>query len=496
MIVKKVVRVFKEQGAVALCAKTLNRIKYKSRSAEYVEETSVGEQALERQAAALYPNKVLISIVVPLFNTKPEHLRQMIDSVMNQSYRFWELCLTDAGKKSLEDVVNEYNDRRIKYTRLDKNYGISENTNKAVEMADGEYIGLLDHDDVLAPNALFEYRKRIDKGADFIYCDEASFTEDTAEPEIIHFKPDFSPYNLRGNNYICHFSVFKKSLFDEVGGLRDGFEGSQDHDLILRLTEKAENIAHIRKILYFWRIHKNSVAMDISAKPYCITSGVLAVSYQLFRLKTEGRVESIGGGAACYRCHYKVRGKGSCRSIKICSNRPLTGSEAEFIAVIPEGVKLFKKDICRLISFAAQSDVAAAGGIGTSLGRVSCGAVRFAGDGCIETVFDGEIVKSGGYMHRLQYAQNVNALNAFAVIKRSDFDEVGGFDETLPENERLMDLCIRLRENGKQIILDPEVMTKYKATELDLSPAFTQKHQARLATEDEYITNALADYIV
>ena len=138
----------------------------------------------------------------------------------------------------------------------------------------GEYIALLDNDDVLAPDALFEIRKAIDTGADFnINRSKLVFLKNINSPDIIHFKSDFSIDNLRGNNCICHLSAFRKSLFTSVGGFRLGYDGSQDHDLILRLCENARKIHHIPKVLYNWRVHGGSVASDISIKPYCIVTG-------------------------------------------------------------------------------------------------------------------------------------------------------------------------------------------------------------------------------
>ncbi len=495
MLVKKCLRVIKNGGIGALSAKAANRIKYRIRAEEYAAEFTASQAELERQRTVVYDGDVLFSIAVPLYNTPENYLRQMIESVISQSYQNWELCLADAGDNdSAFKIVKSYADSRIKYKRLDKNYGISVNTNKAVEMAEGEYVGLLDHDDVLAPNLLFEYRKRADKGADFIYCDEASFTEDIKKPEIIHFKPDFSPFNLRGNNYICHFSMFKKSLFDEVGGLHSDFDGSQDHDLILRLTERAQSIAHVRRVLYYWRISKNSVAMDISAKPYCINAGVLAVSSQLFRKKIEGSVAAYENGSAVYRCNYRFAGKGGCRVIKHCTNRALNGCEKDFVAVVPEGVELSKKDICTLISLAALDGVGAAGGIGIHNGRVTSGAVCFDGDGGMDVAMEGESIKSGGYMQRLCYAQSCNALNLFAVFKRSVFDDIGGFDEELPEEERLIDLCLRLRDNGYDVVLDPVVRAEFKRKNYDISERLYNKHKERFKREDEFFTNNMMEY--
>ncbi len=491
MLIKKCLRVIKNNGFSALFAKSAARLRYRSRAREYMKE----RERSKRQRIPVFERDVLLSIAVPLYNTPQKYLRQMLDSVVDQTYSNWELCLADASDEDgIYEIVREYQDKRIKYKRLDKNYGIAENTNIAVSMAEGEYVGLLDHDDILDRDLLTEYRRRIDKGADFIYCDEASFRSDPYKPEIIHFKPAFSPFNLRGNNYICHFSMFRRSLFDEVGGLREGFEGSQDHDLILRLTERARKVVHVPQVLYYWRIHRDSVAMDISAKPRCISSGVLAVSESLLRLKIEGKVEPIGGGAAVYRCKYKVRGGAGCRRITRCRNHALEDCTCEYIAVLPKGVKLSRSDMLRLISLASLEGVGAAGGLGVYHGRVVSGAVRFDGEDCIEMAMDGERLSSGGYMHRLCYVQNVNALNTAAVFSRAVFEMLGGFDETLKEEERLIDLCLRMRAKGFNVLLDPMVRVKVQPAIWEMDKEFEDKHKERLGREDEYFTNDFADY--
>lgn len=496
MLIKKCVRVLQSQGAAALGAKTLNRIKYNLRGRELAKVLMPDEEELQRQRTTLFEKRVVISVVVPVYNTPKAFLTEMVESVLAQTYRDWELCIADAGNSLIsESIVKSYGDSRIKYKKLEQNFGIAANTNLGVEMAAGEYVGFLDHDDLLAPNALFEVRKAIDRGGDFIYSDEMNFHQDISKPDVIHFKPDFSPFNLRGNNYICHFSVVKKKLFAQVGGVREGFEGSQDHDLFLRLTENAERVEHIPKVLYMWRIHGGSVAEDISAKPYCINSGILAVSGQLLRESICGEVTDIGGGAAVYRCNYRVKGNPSCRTIRKCSQREMRGCQTDYVAVVPRSMNVSRQQIKRLISIAALEGVGAVGGIGVCGGRVVSGAGCFDGGGGMETAFAGQLLAGGGYMHRLEYAQNVSCLNRFAVFSRKVFEEVGGFDGELREGERLADLCLRLRQKGYSVVLEPEVRAKdrYKAEEI--SAAFAEKHRESLETEDKYINSLIWDYI-
>jgi len=253
-----------------------------------------------RQRLYKFDREVKFSILMPLYNTPEKFLRQAIESVINQTYENWELCLADGSDGEhayVEQICREYMDKdkqylrprsslycRILYKRLPKNEGISGNTNACLSMASGNYIALFDHDDVLHPSVLFEYMKVIcEKGADYIYCDEATFKGNGTIDDMItlHFKPDFAPDNLRANNYICHFSAFARRLLDGTQLFRSEFDGSQDHDMILRLTSRAKCVVHVPKLLYYWRSHAGSVASDINAKRYAIEAARGAVAAHL-----------------------------------------------------------------------------------------------------------------------------------------------------------------------------------------------------------------------
>ncbi|MDO4294091.1 MAG: glycosyltransferase family 2 protein [Eubacteriales bacterium] len=244
----------------------------------------------ERQEKAVFERMPKISILVPLWNTPQDFLREMIGSVQNQTYKNWELCLAD-GSDGAHGDVGEYcrqlaqRDERIVYRKLEKNEGIAGNTNECLKLATGEFIGLFDHDDILHPSALYEYVKAInDRDADYIYCDEATFkSPDINRMITMHFKPDYAIDNLRANNYICHFSVFDRRLLDGTELFRPQFDGSQDHDMILRLTDRAKRIVHVPRLLYYWRAHAGSVAGNIEAKPYVVESARGAVADHLRR---------------------------------------------------------------------------------------------------------------------------------------------------------------------------------------------------------------------
>lgn len=268
----------------------------------------------QKERDTKFEKDIKFSILVPLYNTPERFLREMIESVQYQSYENWELCLADGSDDEHGEVgriCSEYckNDSRIKYKKLEKNMGISGNTNACIDMASGDYIALFDHDDYLHPSVLYEDMKAIcEHNADYVYTDEATF-EGTNIFNIItkHCKPDFAIDNLRANNYICHFSVFKSELLEKAGRFRSEYDGSQDHDLILRLTDKAQKVFHIRKILYYWRSHPASVAADINAKTYAIDAAKRAVESHLNGAGIKAEVESSKAFPTIFRLKYELK---------------------------------------------------------------------------------------------------------------------------------------------------------------------------------------------
>ncbi len=271
-------------------------------------------EQLLMQREEVFPRKIVISILVPLYNTPERFLREMIESVLAQTYPGWELCLADGsddGHAYVGTVCSGYaeNDPRIKYRKLEKNLGISGNTNACIRLAAGEYIALFDHDDLLHPAALHDVMEAIcEQGADFIYTDENTFHEEPGDAYCPHFKPDYAPDTLRGNNYICHLSAFSAGLLAEVGDFRSECDGSQDHDMILRLTEKAKKIVHIPRILYYWRAHAGSVAEQVGAKPYVIEAAHKALRDHLERVGLKGAIEDTFV-PSIYRIRYEICGE-------------------------------------------------------------------------------------------------------------------------------------------------------------------------------------------
>ena len=236
----------------------------------------------------------LISVVVPIYKTPEVFLRQMIESVTAQTYPHWQLCIADGSGDTAETkrIVDSYlSDKRIKYKILAENLGIADNTNAAMELADGDYIALFDHDDLLSENALYEVADRICKtGAEIVYTDEDKVTSDLSERYQPNFKPDFNLDLLRSNNYICHLLVVKKTLVQEVGGQKKEFDGAQDHEFLFRCVEKAKGIEHIPKVLYHWRVHKASTADNPLSKKYAYDAGKRAVTEHIRRCGEEAEV--------------------------------------------------------------------------------------------------------------------------------------------------------------------------------------------------------------
>lgn len=247
-----------------------------------------------------FPNKPLISIVIPVYNPPIDFFKKALDSVIKQIYTNWEICIADdcSTDEEVKEVIEEYRKKydNIKVVYRTENGHISKASNSAIELAEGEYTLLLDQDDELKENALFEIVKLINQkpNADLIYSDEDKIDENNIH-SAPHFKPDWSPDSLLSRNYICHVSVFKTSQLKEIGGFRVGFEGSQDHDLLLRYTEKYSNIYHIPEILYHWRIHEYSVASTEGAKPYAYRAAQIAISEALERRGYKANIGFLDG---------------------------------------------------------------------------------------------------------------------------------------------------------------------------------------------------------
>ena len=476
------------------------RISDKIAQKRYYKCLQITPEERQRQKEQQYSNSTCFSILVPLYNTPEKFLREMIQSVQAQTYGDWELCLADGSDREhaqVGDIVKEYQqqDKRIKYQPLEKNGGISENTNACLAMATGDYVVLFDHDDLLHECALYELKKAVDEqGADFIYTDEAVFSKNARKPDSYHFKPDFAPDDLRSNNYICHITCFAMELMDHIDGLfRTEYDGSQDFDLVLRLTEQAHKIVHIPKVLYFWRNHALSVASDISAKTYCIDAGKKAIGSHLERLDIKAEVESSELYPVIYRVKYQVQGnppvsiilsenqadaetaqcEQSIRNVTAYSNYEIlvrrAGMTWSETAAKAKGEYLLFLDsdcICtqaswleELLSVAQREDVGAAGGVvsypknvirdaGITLG------VGYYGLGSCNFYLLND--DHDGFWGNFYYIHNVSAVSdACMIVRREYYDQAGGMDDGLGTWFAGLDLSLKLRQSGKLNVLDP-----------------------------------------
>ena len=303
----------------------------------WIEKNIPNEDELEKQKTTKFIYAPKISVVVPMYNTDEKFFQDLIESLNNQTYANWELCLADGSPKKNENLEKYYEkNEKIKYNFLGKNEGISENTNEAIKMATGDYVGFLDHDDILSEEALFQVVKVInqDLKTDFIYTDEDKIDENYERFEP-YFKPDYSPETLECNNYITHFVVVKKEIIEKVGKLNSEFNGAQDFDFVLRATKVANKIKHISKILYHWRVHKNSTAYIADTKNYAFEAGKKVIEADL---KREGKSATVEFGQevpGIYKIKYEVIGN----------------PKVSILIPNKDNIKLLKKCITSILKF-------------------------------------------------------------------------------------------------------------------------------------------------
>lgn len=297
-LVKKAWSIYRKLGIKVLMHRVMRKVKKQGTShyEQYIEETTPSPQDIKliKQEQADFEYRPIISIVMPVYNIEEKYLVKAIESVRSQTYERWELCLCDDASTAahIKPLLQKYaaKDKRIKVTYREKNGGIVKASNDALALAQGAYVGLLDNDDELAATAFYEVIKVLQqKKYDLIYSDEDKMELDGTRNEPT-FKPDWSPDLLLSCNYISHFGVYRRKVLQEIGGFREGFDGSQDYDLVLRFTEKTQEIKHIAKILYHWRKIPGSTAVDVNAKPYAYEAAKHALSDALKRRKIDARV--------------------------------------------------------------------------------------------------------------------------------------------------------------------------------------------------------------
>jgi GT2 family glycosyltransferase len=468
-----------------------------------------------RAAAAGLAHRPLVSIIIPVYNPQPHWLRDAIESVRAQYYDNWELCIADdaSTKGGVRELLAEYeNDPRIKVTFQRANGGISAASNAALALADGEYIALLDHDDELSPDALYQVVQRINERGelDFIYSDEDKRDPNGALVSPF-FKPDWSPDLEYSSNYVTHFSVYRRAMVESVGGFRTEFDGSQDYDLALRVTEQTERIDHIRKVLYTWRMVPGSAASSLEAKPYAYTAAKRALSESLERRGIDAWVED-GATLGWYRIRYRIPGdplvsviiptrdradllakcldsldssaykrlevivvdNGSVeeetktlfdsRDLKVVRdpgdfnfsrlvNAGAAAATGDYLLLLNNDVEAINEEwIEAMLEHAQRPEV---GVVGARLlypnGRPQHEGVALG----IGGTFAGHI-DWRNYLGLSQAIRNCSAVTAAAALtRRSVFDQLGGFDESFRVAYGDVDYCLRARECGYMVVYTP-----------------------------------------
>ena len=482
--VDKVLTMLKEDGLAYIVYKLRKKLARGKKKPLYT------AAELEQQGSFVFSRKLKVSVLVPLYNTPEKLLREMIDSVVAQTYGAWELCLADGSDEAhgyVGEICAAYAkaDSRICYKKLAENKGISGNTNACIEMATGEYIALFDHDDLLHPAALYEVMTAIcEQGADFIYTDEDMFYETPADAYSPHYKPDFSPDTLRSYNYITHLSVFSRELLEKVGGFRSEFDGSQDYDMILRLTEQAERIVHIPKILYYWRNHAGSVASNVSVKPYTMTAAKKALAEHLQRIGRKGTVED-SSVLTTYHIQYELDAKplvsvmlsygdrmewckNHIQQISTYSNLEVVTNgqpNGEYIVLLDSDTEVITPDwIEQMLMYAQREDVGAVGAMIWSADDTVYSAGKILGvKGTVGDSHRRYPKGHDGYKFRMTVAQNYSAVSDVCMMVRKDvFERMGYFDASFGAFADV-DFCLRLREAGYLVVWTPYAEVRYHA---------------------------------
>lgn len=303
--IKKAAAYIKHYGPDKLAKKAIGKLIDKDGYSEHFSELVSDDEELFFERGRNFKIKPLISVLVPVYNPPAAYFKEMLLSVINQTYFNWQLCLVDAGTDKLRAVVDEIadGDERVCYMEID-NAGIAENTNAALAMAKGDYIALLDNDDTLSTDALYRMVETINReNADCLYSDEDKMDGEGKKHFCPHVKPDFNPQLLRSNNYICHLFVVRTELARKVGGFSKAYDGAQDYDFILKCTEKAEKISHVNRVLYHWRTHESSTSANPLSKLYAYEAGKKAIEAQLERMGIAGRVSMLDD-MGFYRVEY------------------------------------------------------------------------------------------------------------------------------------------------------------------------------------------------
>lgn len=568
-LLKRSADTLREEGVTAVWKKARSYLRrrrggptlavYRRDYDKWVEQTALTDSDRKkiRKGIERFSYRPKISIVMPVYNVERRWLEKALDSVLAQLYENWELCIADDAstephiRKTLEAYENK--DPRIRVAYLSENRGISLASNEALALATGEFVALLDNDDELTENALYENVRLLNQYpyADMIYSDEDKLDMDGKRCEP-HFKPDWSPEMYLCHNYTCHFGVYRKSLIDEIGGFRKGYEGSQDYDLVLRFIEKTENIYHIPKVLYHWRMIPGSAADSTDAKRYAYVAGKQAVEDYVRRNGIDGVVED-GLFLGSYRVRYRLRGtpevsiiipfRDKASVLETCvdsilrkttypryrillvdngsreeetiqylkglepqpaiqvlkydrpfnysaiNNYAASQTDSEYVLFLNNDTEVISKDWIEVMLEHAQREEV--GGVGALLyypdDTVQHAGVILGLGGIAGHSHSRVSRESFGYFGRMKVVHNLSAVTAACMMtRRSLFEEVGGFDESVTHAFNDVDLCLKIREKGYRIVYTPYAEL-YHHESLSRGYEDTPEKQARFQREIDYI---------
>lgn len=563
--IKKGILYLKHYGAKEFCIRLKERMRAETMDYKtWYESHKPTEEQLEAQRETRFPFQPLVSIVVPVYRTPEKYLRQMLVSVLCQTYKNWELCIANADpeNETASSVLTEFSrmDTRIRIVEIPQNEGIAQNTNEAMKLVAGEYIGFLDHDDLLAPDALYEVVKKLneDQSYEVIYSDEDKVTEDLTEHFQPHIKPEFNLDLLRSNNYICHFCVIRKTLIDQVGGLRKEYDGAQDYDFIFRCVERAKGITRIPRILYHWRMHEKSTADNPISKRYAFEAGKRAIEAHLERCEETAEVEERKD-LGFYRVKYPVLGEPFVSIIipnkdhvedlekclhSICCNHyenyeiiivennstepetftfyekmeserlkvvtwngpfnysainqvGVSHAKGEYLLFLNNDVEAMNSDwIVELLGNCQRKNV---GAVGAKLffpdNRIQHAGIVAGIGGVAANMFAGIPGEYTGYMHKASLQQNYSAVTAACMmVKREVYEEVGGFTEELAVAFNDVDLCLKIREKDYLVVYNPEVQL-YHYESKTRGPEDTKEKLIRFQREIDYMKQRWSDIL-
>lgn len=416
----------------------------------------------------------LVSVVVPAYETPRIYMEALLESLQKQSYENWELCIADGSKSNtVETVVLRYAaaDARIRYSRIE-NRGIADNTNAALMMAAGAFVGFLDHDDMLAPNALYEMVRMINAHPEcaVFYSDEDKIDETGVHHMRPHFKLDYNRELLLHYNYICHFLVVQSELLHKAGRLAADYDGAQDYDLVLRLAEQSGCFCHVRKILYHWRVHRNSTAGSSLAKDYAYDAGKRALEAHFSRLNITAKVKAAAGRS--YYDVYYALADGRMEEIDykdICTPQALDdkirSSKAEYLLIqnshLAGTVSEEKKQ--ELLALCMQRRVGMVGVRFQKKRHLISSGIDCQQEGDCGYLYEHLPVCFEGYFGRAVIPQNVRAVPLeFFVIRREAYEAAGMMEFGPNPVAAALHFADRVRKAGYEIVLDAKVTVKYK----------------------------------